>query len=278
MAAKIEVTPLLLVGGGRMGAALLNGWLETGVAADGIHIVEPMPAPALVDLRHDGVQIAKEPGEFGADFAPTVVVFAVKPQIIGTLLDQYRGFAEGKTVFLSIAAGITIARLSDALGRKASIVRAMPNTPAAVGSGMTVLTANRRVGKAGRTLCQSLMAAVGETAWIEDETLMDAVTGVSGSGPAYVFALVEAMAQAGIDAGLPAELSAQLARATVIGGGDLLRQARETAAELRENVTSPGGTTAAALEILLGPDGLTDLMSRAVARATARGAELAAES
>ncbi|MCZ6764826.1 MAG: pyrroline-5-carboxylate reductase [Alphaproteobacteria bacterium] len=277
--ADAKATPkldLLLVGGGRMGSALLHGWLDQGIEAAGISVVEPEPPTGIADLVHDGVTVVASPEELAADLTPAVTVFAVKPQIIGSILEHYAQYVAAKTVYLSIAAGITLARLGQGLGRRAAIVRAMPNTPAAVGSGITVLAANKKVGRAGRDLSQNLMAAVGETAWVEDEALMDAVTAVSGSGPAYVFLLVEAMTQAGIEAGLPDDLAGQLARATVIGSGDLLRQARESAAELRQNVTSPAGTTAAALEILMAGDGLGALMTRAIARAAERSRELAA--
>ena len=275
-AKAIADTSILLVGGGHMGGALLHGWLDTGIAPASIHVVDPDPPSDIADLVHEGVGLAETADALAEDFAPTVTLFAVKPQIIGSILDDYRRFADAKTVYLSIAAGIPLSRLADALGRRAAIVRAMPNTPASVGSGMTVLTANRKVKSGQRDLCQRLLAAVGETAWIDDEALMDAVTAVSGSGPAYVFLLVEALAQAGVEAGLPEDLAAQLARATVIGSGDLLRQARESAEQLRRNVTSPGGTTAAALDILMADQGLAALLTAAVARATERSRELAA--
>jgi len=267
--------PILLVGGGRMGSALLHGWLDRGYDAAAITVVEPDPSDDLSALVHEGLSLVSDADGLADDIAPAVTVLAVKPQILGALLDGYAPLTKTKTVFLSIAAGITVDRLTNALGRRAAIVRSMPNTPAAVGSGITVMTANKRVSKAQRELCQKLLSAVGETAWIDDEQLMDAVTAVSGSGPAYVFLMVEALAEAGVDAGLDPELADRLARATVIGSGDLLRQARETAAELRQNVTSPGGTTQAALEILMADDGLSELFGRAVARAAARSRELA---
>jgi pyrroline-5-carboxylate reductase len=270
-----DETKLLLVGGGRMGSALVHGWLDRGFAASAITVVEPTPAADIEALRHDGATLISDSSDVSEDYAPDVVVLAIKPQMFGTVLDGYARFATFKPVFLSIAAGITIARLAETLGKRSAIVRAMPNTPAAVGSGMSVLIANRRATRAQHEQCQNLMAAVGETAWIDDENLMDAVTGVSGSGPAYVFLLVEALREAGIAAGLPEALAVQLARATVIGSSDLLRQARETASELREAVTSPGGTTAAALEILMAEDGLEALMSKAVRRAAERSRELA---
>ena len=187
----------------------------------------------------------------------------------------YVRYAGAGPVFLSIAAGKTIALFERHLGPAAAIVRAMPNTPAAVGRGITVCCANARVSAPQRSLCRELLEAVGEVAWVEDEALLDPVTGVSGSGPAYVFLLVEAMTEAGTAAGLPAALAARLARATVAGAGELLHQADEQAATLREAVTSPGGTTQAALAVLMGAEGWQDAITRAIAAATERSRELA---
>ena len=260
---------ILLVGCGKMGSALLNGWLSQGTPAGQVSVVEPM----LPDLP-DGVSGYAEAAALAADYRPAAVVFAVKPQSMDDVLPAYAKYAGPETVFLSIAAGKPIGYFEAALADGA-IVRAMPNTPAAVGRGITVLCANARVSAAQRTLCTRLMESVGEVAWIDDEALMDAVTGLSGSGPAYVFHLVEAMAAAGEAAGLSKDLASQLARATVAGSGELLTQSPEPAGTLRENVTSPGGTTAAALEVLMGPNGLTQLMTAAIARATERSRELA---
>jgi pyrroline-5-carboxylate reductase len=260
---------ILLVGCGKMGSALLNGWLGQGAAADLVTVVEPM-APQLPD----GVTVHKDASALRSDYRPAVVVFAVKPQSMDDVLPAYSQYAGPETVFLSIAAGKPIGYFAATLTGGA-IVRAMPNTPAAVGRGITVLCANNRVSADQKSVCTRLMESVGEVAWIEDEALMDAVTGLSGSGPAYVFHLVEAMAAAGEAAGLPPELAGQLARATVAGSGELLAQSSDPAGTLRENVTSPGGTTAAALEILMGADGLTKLMTQAIARATERSRELA---
>jgi pyrroline-5-carboxylate reductase len=208
-------------------------------------------------------------------FAATVVVLAVKPQVMDAVLAPYPALVRPDTVFLSIAAGRTIGSFEAVLGAAARIVRAMPNTPAAVGRGITVLTGNDNVTAAQRDACEALMTAVGKVAWVSEEGLIDAVTGVSGSGPAYVFHLVEAMAAAGVAAGLPPDLAMQLARETVAGSGELLAQSTDPAATLRENVTSPGGTTAAALDVLMSDEGLTDLMTRAILRATERSRELA---
>jgi pyrroline-5-carboxylate reductase len=205
---------------------------------------------------------------------PGVVVLAVKPQSMDGVLPRYRALVGPETVFLSIAAGRTIGYFERALG-DAAIVRAMPNTPAAVGEGMTVAVANAAVGAGQRGACDALLAAVGDVAWIEDEGLIDAVTAVSGGGPAYVFLLIECLAEAGRAAGLPADLAMRLARTTVAGSGALVRRSPEPAATLRRNVTSPNGTTQEALAVLMAEDGLQPLMTRAIAAATRRSRELA---
>lgn len=260
---------ILLVGCGKMGSALLNGWLGRGTPAEHVSVIEPMQ-PQLPD----GVSLYAEAAALASDYRPSVVVFAVKPQSMDEVAPAYGEYAGPETVFLSIAAGKPIGYFEAALAGGA-VVRAMPNTPAAVGRGITVLCANERVSSEQKAVCTGLMESVGEVAWIDDEALMDAVTGLSGSGPAYVFLLVEAMAAAGEAAGLSKDLAMQLARATVAGSGELLAQSADPAGTLRENVTSPGGTTAAALEILMRPDGLTKLMTEAIVRATERSRELA---
>ena len=265
--------PLLLVGCGKMGGALLQGWLRRGADPADILVVEPMADPHRV-LAAPGVKMLAEPEQLPADFEPAVVILAVKPQTMDDVAAHYGRFASPNTVFMSIAAGTKIAYFEQHFGADAAIVRVMPNTPAAVERGMSVLCANARVSATQRETCTNLMAAVGETAWIEDEALMDAVTAVSGSGPAYVFLLIECLAQAGIEAGLSEDLAAQLAAATVSGAGELARQAAETPSQLRVNVTSPGGTTQAALEVLMADDGLAPLLRRAVDAAARRSREL----
>lgn len=265
--------PLLLVGCGKMGGALLQGWLRQGADPADILVVEPMADPHRV-LAAPGVKMLAEPGQLPADLDPAVVILAVKPQTMDDVAAHYGRFAAPDTVFLSIAAGTKIAYFEQHFGDDAAIVRVMPNTPAAVERGMSVLCANGRVSAAQRETCTGLMAAVGETAWIADEALMDAVTAVSGSGPAYVFLLIECLAQAGVEAGLSEELAAQLAAATVSGAGELARQSEETPSQLRVNVTSPGGTTQAALEVLMADDGLAPLLRRAVDAAARRSREL----
>ncbi len=270
--------PVVLVGCGKMGGALLAGWRARGTAgADrSIMIVEPASTATESFRGKPGVTVVADAGELPSDLVPSVVVFAVKPQGMDQVVPAYRRFLSPSTVFLSIAAGRPIAFFERHLGRDAAVVRTMPNTPAAVGRGVSVACPNARVTEAQRVLCGTLLQAVGEVAWIDDEALLDAVTAVSGSGPAYVFLLVEALAEAGAAAGLPAELAMRLARITVAGSGELLHRAAEPAEQLRRNVTSPGGTTAAALEVLMAKrGGLTALMKRAVAAATKRSRELA---
>lgn len=264
--------PLLLIGCGKMGSALLSGWLARGVSAAAVTVVEPKPADGSVP---GGVTVVDGIEAVAAKTVPAVVVLAVKPQQMDTVVAQCGRFARPGTVFLSIAAGRSIAYYARGLGDGAAIVRAMPNTPAAVGRGMSVLCANTKTDPAQRKVCGDLLTAVGEVAWIEDETLLDAVTAVSGGGPAYVFLLIECLAEAGVEAGLPADLAMRLARTTVAGSGELVHQTSEPASRLRENVSSPAGTTLEALKILMAPDGLQPLLTRAIAAATRRSRELA---
>jgi pyrroline-5-carboxylate reductase len=260
---------ILLVGCGKMGGALLAGWSKRRLAGP-FAVVEPASVKPPGGARRYAT-----PEALPKSFRPAAILFAVKPQALPAILPAYRRFAAGGTVFLSIAAGKTLGFFARALGEAAPVVRAMPNTPAAIGRGIAVACANARVDAAGRALCGRLLAAVGEVEWVEEEALLDPVTAVSGSGPAYVFLLIECLAEAGVAAGLPATLAMKLARATVAGSGELARLATEDAAELRRNVTSPGGTTEAALEVLMGAEGLAPLLRRAVAAATRRARELA---
>jgi len=263
---------LLLVGCGKMGGALLEGWLERGVDPADVVVVEPH-APAAAPGTAHGVEVVPRPSRAGGE-RPDDVVLAVKPQIWTASFPATRGCAGGP-VFLSIAAGKTIGYFQRHLGPDAAIVRAMPNTPAAVRRGMTVACANARVAEAQRHLCDGLLSAVGEVAWIDDEAQLDAVTALSGGGPAYVFLLAEGLAQAGIEAGLPADLAHRLARVTVAGSGELLHRSAEPPSVLRQNVTSPGGTTAEALKVLMASDGWQPLLTRAIAAAAKRSRELA---
>jgi pyrroline-5-carboxylate reductase len=264
---------IILVGCGQMGSAMLRGWLRGSVAGRFV-VIEP--AGMTGELAGGAAtEWHRAPQEVAADLVPEAVVFAVKPQVIDAVLPAYRRWVGSDTLFLSIAAGKTIAGIARHLGEEAAIIRCMPNTPAAIGRAITVACPNPHVGHRQRRLCERLLAAIGDSAWVEDEALMDAVTAVSGSGPAYVFLLIEALAAAGINAGLPLELSLRLARATVAGAGELAMVSSETPARLRENVTSPGGTTRAALDVLMADNGLPELLDRAVAAATARSRELA---
>ena len=266
--------PLLLVGGGKMGGAMLEGWLERGLKPEQVYVVEPNEAAAQ-ELAAGGVNTASGYEDLPAGLAPGVVIFAVKPQVMDIVAPPYASFAGGDTVFLSIAAGKTIGYFESHLGPQAAIIRAMPNTPAAVRRGITVACGNTAVTEAQKTQCLELLGAVGEAEWVTDEGLIDAVTALSGGGPAYVFLLAEVLGKAGVASGLPAELSAKLARVTVAGAGELLYQSIEEASTLRENVTSPGGTTAEALRVLMADDGWQPLVDKAIAAATARSKELA---
>jgi pyrroline-5-carboxylate reductase len=267
-----ERPALLLVGCGKMGGAMLAGWLDRGVT-DRVAVVEPMVASAAAFTNRPGVTVAADLASLGG-FKSDVVVFATKPQGMDALVPAYRRFAGEGTLFISIAAGKTLGFFEQHLGAVAAI-RAMPNTPAQIGRGITVACPNRHVDASQRTLAEALLAAVGEVGWVDDEALIDAVTAVSGSGPAYVFLLAECLAEAGKAAGLPADLATRLARATVSGAGELLHRSSESAATLRQNVTSPGGTTQAALTVLMADDGLRPLLIKAVAAAARRSRELA---
>ncbi|WP_042442860.1 pyrroline-5-carboxylate reductase [Azospirillum sp. B510] len=264
---------LLLVGCGKMGGAMLDGWLAAGTASRVVVVDRAgLPRSVAADAR---VTLASGAESLPDGFVPDVIVLAVKPQVMEEALPAYRALVHPGTVFLSIAAGKTIGYFERMLGEGAVIVRSMPNTPAAIGRGMTVAVANSRVSAGQRDLSDRLLRAVGDVAWVGDEGLLDPVTALSGSGPAYVFFLVEAMAKAGEAAGLPTDLAMRLARATVSGAGALLDASPQPAADLRKAVTSPNGTTQAALEVLMAPDGLQPVMTTAIAAATRRSRELA---
>jgi len=264
------IPPLLLIGCGRMGSAMLAGWRERGLEAS--YAVDPAPDAA----RNSGLDltVVSALGSVPESFSPAAVVLAVKPQSAAEALPAYARFA-GSAVFLSIMAGRTIAGIQNLLGGNAAIVRAMPNTPAAVRQGITVATPSTSVTAAQRALCGDLLAAIGLVEWVEREALLDPVTAVSGSGPAYVFLLAELMEQAAIEQGIAPDLARVLARQTVAGSGALLAASPESASELRKAVTSPGGTTQAALAVLMAPDKLPAAFSAAIAAATRRSRELA---
>jgi pyrroline-5-carboxylate reductase len=261
---------VVLVGAGKMGGALLEGWIGLGIDPAGITVIEPQPSPQIAALAARGLRL--NPG--APSVAAGAVVIAVKPQTAPEALAEIGGLVAPGAVVISIMAGRTLGFLAEALPAGTAIVRAMPNTPAAIGRGITVAVPNAQVTPAERDLAHRLLAATGAVEWIGDEGLMDAVTAVSGSGPAYVFLLAESLARAGEKAGLPAALAASLARATVAGAGELLHRSALDVATLRHNVTSPGGTTAAALDVLMAADGLDAVLERAVAAATSRSRAL----
>jgi pyrroline-5-carboxylate reductase len=262
--------PVVLAGAGKMGGAMLAGWLARGLDAKSVAVIEPQPSEEIRALVAKGIRLNPSPTDLGA--VATLVV-ALKPQTFREAGAVLKSFAGPSTLVVSIMAGTTIASISKVCG--GSVVRAMPNTPAAIGRGITVAVAANNVSASQRAVADALLRATGSVEWIDDENLMDAVTAVSGSGPAYIFLLAEELARAGVEAGLPEGLATKLARETVAGSGELLHRSDAPSATLRQNVTSPGGTTAAALEVLMGPDGLQSLLIRAVAAATRRSKELA---
>jgi pyrroline-5-carboxylate reductase len=261
---------ILLVGCGKMGGAMLQGWLADPALGPFV-AVEPGPTPNAA--RHARAIHVANADAIPVDFAPDAIVFATKPQVMNEVIPAYKRFAGA--LFVSIAAGTTIATFERHLGAGIALVRAMPNTPAAVGRGISGAFAGPGVSPARRNLADKLLRSVGLVEWVASENLIDAITAVSGSGPAYVFVLAEALAAAGTKAGLPADLAQRLARATVAGAGELLHQAPESAEQLRKNVTSPMGTTAAALAVLMAEDGFGPLLEKAVAAAAKRARELA---
>lgn len=265
---------LVLLGAGKMGQAMLSGWLALGLDASRVTAIDPhLDEDARALLAGKGVVLVEGPAGLAA---PEALVLAIKPQTLESAAPGARGLIGEHTVVLSILAGKRISDLASRLGGSASIVRAMPNTPAAVARGISAAVAAPGVTARHRALANALLSCIGRVEWVEDEALIDAVTAVSGSGPAYVFLLVECLAEAGAKAGLPPDLAMRLARATVEGAGELLfRDEGTDAATLRRNVTSPGGTTAAALEVLMAKEGLAPLMERAVAAAARRAQELA---
>ncbi|MGH6764987.1 MAG: pyrroline-5-carboxylate reductase, partial [Bradyrhizobium sp.] len=250
--------------------AMLSGWLAGGLAANRVVVIEPHPSQEILALAARGLRLNPPPGQAGAVDA---LVIAVKPQSFREAGAALKPLIGSATLVVSIMAGIPIATIGEICG--GAVVRAMPNTAAAIGRGITVAVPVSEVSAAQRAVADALLRATGAVEWIADETWMDAVTAVSGSGPAYVFLLAEELARAGVEAGLPAELATRLARETVAGSGELLHRSELAAAALRQNVTSPGGTTAAALDVLMGPNGLQPLLTRAVAAATRRSRELA---
>ncbi|WP_262296686.1 pyrroline-5-carboxylate reductase [Microvirga sesbaniae] len=265
-------TSLILAGAGKMGGSMLEGWLKVGMKPEGVTVLDPRPSDEMARFcQANG--IALNP----ASPAPAdVLVLAIKPQMLDDAAPGLNGYLGPQTLIVSILAGKTIGDLRARLPAAGAIVRAMPNLPASIGRGATGAAANDVVSEAQRLMAHALLSSNGIVEWLPSEDLIDAVTAVSGSGPAYVFHLVECLAEAGTAAGLPPDLAQRLARATVTGAGELLFQSESSPATLRQNVTSPGGTTAAALEVLMrDPDGLKALMREAVAAAKRRAEELA---
>jgi pyrroline-5-carboxylate reductase len=262
---------LVLVGAGKMGSAMLDGWLGRGLDPKKIVAIEPQPVKAVKALARRGVKLNPK-NKIGVASA---IVIAVKPQSAPEALPPLARYIDKATLVLSIMAGRTIGFLEKSLPAGTAIVRAMPNTPAAIGRGISVAVANAKISKRQRKQASDLLAAIGKVEWVLDEALMDAVTALSGSGPAYIFLLAECMARAGVAAGLPPDLATRLARETVAGSAELLHRSDIDAATLRQNVTSPGGTTAAALEVLMGPGGFDQLLTQAIDAATRRSRDLA---
>ena len=260
---------LVLAGAGKMGGAMLSGWLAQGLAPRNTIVIEPHPSDETSNFTARGVRLNPETTSIHAD----VLVIAVKPQMFREAGPQLKALVGPSTLVVSIMAGTTIASIDGVCGGK--VIRAMPNTPAAIGRGITVAVAAQGVTPEQHAIADALLRATGGVEWVEDEALMDAVTAVSGSGPAYVFLLAEELARAGVAAGLPETLATKLARETVAGSGELLHRSDLDSATLRQNVTSPGGTTAAALDVLMGLEGFHPLLTRAVAAATKRSRELA---
>lgn len=266
-----SLPPLLLLGGGRMGGAMLAGWRERGLAPS--YVIDP--APAAMALAGEGVQVVPAVSDVPSGFAPAAIVLAVKPQQADAALPGLMPRVEGGAVVLSIMAGRTIAGLRALLGAAAPVVRAMPNTPAAIRRGITVACPGPGVSREQQALCDGLLASVGEVAWVEDEGLIDPVTAVSGGGPAYVFLLAELLEQAAVEQGIPLPLARQLARVTVAGSGALLAASAEDASALRVAVTSPAGTTERALVVLMADAAWPAQVSQAIDAATRRSRELA---
>lgn len=265
------VSPLVLVGAGNMGGAMLNGWLNAGTDPAAIVVIDPKPSEAMAArLASAGVRCESAAPE---GMTAGILMLAVKPQIMDAVIEGLTGLVGPNTVSLSVAAGKTLAYFEERLG--GAVVRSIPNTPAMVGRGITGAVANAAVSAEAKAEIEKLLSVCGPVEWVEDEALIDAITAVSGSGPAYVFYLAECMAEAGRKCGLPADLAMRLARATVTGAGELMHQSPDGAATLRQNVTSPNGTTAAALAVLMAEDGIQPLFDKALRAAADRSRELA---
>ncbi|MAC77706.1 MAG: pyrroline-5-carboxylate reductase [Rhodobacteraceae bacterium] len=263
---ELAARGLVLLGCGKMGSAMLEGWLSGALPATSVWVRDPRPSDWLTG---QGVHLNTALPE-----DPAIVLVAVKPQIMAEALPELQAFGGGRTVFLSVAAGTPISYFEEVLGKATPVIRAMPNTPAAIRRGITAITGNANVAPAELDLAQALLSTIGRTVRLDTEAQIDAVTGLSGSGPAYVFHMIEAMAAAGVEQGLPEAMAMELAIATVAGAGALAQGSDETPAQLRINVTSPNGTTQAGLDVLMAPDGLKPLISKTVAAAVNRSREL----
>ncbi len=265
---RIAAEGLVLLGCGKMGSAMLEGWLARGLPATSVWVKDPAPSEWL---QNTGVHINDDMPQ-----TPAIVLVAVKPQMMADALPVLARMGNGQTLFVSVAAGTPITFFETTLGNETPVVRAMPNTPAAISQGITAIVGNAHAGSNGLDEAELLLSAVGDVVRLSEEAQIDAVTGVSGSGPAYVFHMIETLAAAGEAEGLPADMALRLAKATVAGAGALAMVAEETPAQLRVNVTSPNGTTQAALEVLMNEnDGFPALMRRAVSAAADRSRELA---
>ncbi|MBM7066514.1 pyrroline-5-carboxylate reductase [Actibacterium sp. 188UL27-1] len=265
--AELQERGIVLLGCGKMGSAMLAGWLADGLSAAAVTVVDPKPSDWV---KGTGVSVNGP-----LPISPALVLVAVKPQMMGDALPSLAALGDGDTLFLSVAAGTSIATYEAILGADTPIIRAMPNTPAAVGRGITAIIGNAKADDAHISMATELLTAIGTVVRLDHEAQIDAVTGVSGSGPAYVFHLIEALAAAGEAEGLPPTLAMKLAKATVAGAGELARLSEEPVAQLRVNVTSPQGTTAAGLAQLMDPDrGLPPLMVRTVKAAADRSRAL----
>jgi len=263
---------LILVGAGKMGGSMLEGWLKVGMKPEGVTVLDPKPSEEMNRFcREKGIALnSAHPA------VADVLVLAIKPQMLDEAAPALNSLVGPQTLIVSILAGKTIGDVRSRIPLAGAVVRAMPNLPASIGRGATGAAVNDRVSESQRLTADALLSSNGIVEWLPSEDLIDAVTALSGSGPAYVFHLVECLAEAGTAAGLPPDLAQRLARATVTGAGELLFQSDLSPATLRQNVTSPGGTTAAALEVLMrDPDGLKALMREAVAAAKRRAEELA---
>ena len=271
--AAISDVSLLLVGGGKMGSALLNGWLSNGLQPENVVLVDK-DSEILSSFSDIGISTVLSPLKIGPDFSADIIFFAVKPDLVAEVSNSYKKFVSNGTLLISVAAGVKISALEVHSG-SIPIIRAMPNTPSSIGRGITAVCANNKVISHQKKICEELFRAVGDVVWISEESHMDAVTAVSGSGPAYLFLMIECLSEAGISIGLDPDISYKLALETIAGSSELARNDSEPPNILRENVTSPGGTTEAALDILMSENGLKSLLDKAVKAAYQRSKDLA---